>query len=95
MGSVRAGWSPTCRRGGLWEVLTFSEPQFLLLGKEKRTELAILCDLKETVNIKQSASYKWLSLQSSSQDILDPLGTNYTFDAGLAWATDATLSQEK
>lgn len=39
MGSVRAGWSPTCWLGGLREVLTFCEPQFLLLGEgeEDRT----------------------------------------------------------
>lgn len=65
MGSVRAGWSPTCWLGGLREALTFCEPQFLLLGKEKRTELAILCGLKERVTLKQSASNKWLSLRSS------------------------------
>lgn len=74
--------------------LSFSFLSFFW-GKEKRTELAILCGLKERVTLKQSASNKWLSLRSSWQEILDPLGTNYTFDVGLAWATDATLSQEK
>lgn len=39
MGSARAGWGPTCWLGGLREVLTLSEPPFLLLekGDEDRT----------------------------------------------------------
>lgn len=30
-----------------------------------------------------------------TEEILNPLGKNYTLYVGLAWATDATLSQEK
>lgn len=58
MGSGSVGWS------SLGEGLICSEPQFPLLEKEeKRTDLAmLLCDLKETTSIKQSASNKWLSL---------------------------------